>query len=362
MGKIRVVVGGQYGSESKGRTAGYLLRSDVSPAPQLAVRIGGPQAGHIVVGRDPNAPSSVMPDRHHWKLRAVPVGAVCREDARLAIGSGSEVDPERLFLELADLDRAGYAASDRIVLDPMATVMEPEHRDREVNSDLTARQGSTSTGVGEARCDRVMRRATTVGDHDELPTVLPVHPVRDLAGEHLYAGGDVLIEAAQGCHLDLYRGQYPYTTSGRTTAIDALAAAEIVPWAHPMHELQVWLAVRVNPIRVGGNSGPLKDETTWEELGVRPEITTVTKRIRRVGKWDPELVRQSVEWCGAPLVRISLSHLDYLFPEAAEWRCLKDMSLLALEWIDKLEQDVGAPVALVGVAPDVTFPIREELL
>jgi adenylosuccinate synthase len=360
VGKIRVVVGAQYGSESKGRTAGFLLSEDVSPDPQLTIRVGGPQAGHIVVGRDPNAPSSVMPDRYHWKLRSVPVGAVCREDAMLAIASGSEIDPERLRFELAELDRAGYKASDRLTLDPMATWMTPEHKDREVGSDIVERIGSTSTGVGEARCDRVMRCAAVVRD---IQPDYTVGPVRDLADLFLDSGGDVLIEAAQGCHLDLYRGPYPFATSGRTTAIDALASAEVVPWRYPQHELQVWLAVRVNPIRVGGNSGPLKGETTWEALGVEPEITTVTKRVRRVGEWDPDLVRQSVEWCGgAPTVRLSLSHLDYLFPEAKSWRCADDMSVESLAWIDKLEQDVGAPVALVGVAPDVTFPLNEGLL
>jgi adenylosuccinate synthase len=49
------------------------------------------------------------------------------------------------------------------------------------------------------------------------------------------------------------------------------------------------LSVRTFPIRVGnvpdGYSGdcyPDQVETTWETLGVEPEITTVTKRVRRV--------------------------------------------------------------------------------
>lgn len=357
MGRIRVVVGGQYGSESKGRTAGYLLKSDVSPNPQLTIRVGGPQAGHIVVGRSPDT----LLNGHHWKLRSMPVGSVCRGDALLAIGAGSEIDPERLDLELAELERARYNARNRLLIDPTATWMTPDHKAREADSDLTARLGSTSTGVGEARADRIMRKAAIVRDVEHVP--VSVRPVRDIADTYLEAGNDVLIEAAQGCHLDLYRGPYPFTTSGRTTAIDALAAAEVVPWAHPQSELQVWLAVRVNPIRVGGNSGPLKDETSWEALGVEPEITTVTKRVRRVGEWDPELVRQSVAWCGgAPVVRVSLSHFDYLFPEATGWYSRHHMSEEAHTWVKQLEDDVAAPVALIGVGPGTTFPYREDLL
>lgn len=358
MSKIRVVVGGQYGSESKGRTAGYLLSKEVSPDPQMTIRVGGPQAGHIVVGRAPGTDRDAPLD-HHWKLRSVPVGAVCRDDALLAIASGSEVDPDRLKLELEELDSAGYEASDRLIVDPGATYMDPAHKDREVDSDLTARIGSTSTGVGEARADRIMRRAELTENRFGASD-----PVRDIAYRHITLGrGDVLIEAAQGCHLDLYRGHYPFTTSGRTTAIDALSSAEVVPWRYPGAELQVWLAVRVNPIRVGGNSGPLEGETSWDALGVEPEITTVTKRVRRVANWDPDLVRQSVEWCGgAPAVRISLSHLDYLFPSVRTARSVDDLPDAAIEWISRMESEVGAYVGLVGVAPDVTFPYREDLL
>lgn len=361
MSKIRVVCGGQYGSESKGRTAGFLLDEAISPAPQLTIRVGGPQAGHIVVGRNPDDPSD---ETYHWKLRAVPVGAVCRPDSLLAIASGSEVDPERLTLELRDLDRAGYRASERIVLDPMATWMMPEHKQREVDSDLTQRLGSTSTGVGAVRCDRIMRTARTVNEGQNAQGWgYPEQTVRDLVNRHLAADGEVLVEAAQGCHLDLFRGPYPFATSGRTTAIDALAAAEVIPWAHPSTELQVWLAVRTFPIRVGGNSGPLQDETSWEELGLPPEITTVTKRIRRVGKWDPEQVAQSVEWCGGPpVVRLSISHLDYLFPEAATAEDIDQLPWQAIEWLDRVEYDTGAQIGLVGVSPSTTLVFRPELI
>lgn len=360
MSKIRVVVGGQLGSESKGRTAGFLLGRDISPAPQLTIRTGGPQAGHIVVGRDPDNHNN---NGYHWKLRSVPVGAVCRSDALLAIASGSEVDPERLSFELGELDRAGYRATDRIVLDPAATWMTPEYKNCEVNSDLKDRIGSTTTGVGEARCDRIMRHAHTVGSASTTDDPWALTSIRDLADRHLRIGGDVLIEAAQGCHLDLYRGHYPFTTSGRTTAIDALASAEVVPWAYPDCELQIWIAVRTYPIRVGGNSGPLVNETSWDAIGVPPEITTVTKRVRRVGEWDAEQVRQSVQWCGGvPAVRLSLSHFDYLFPQVATARDADEFPPEAHDWIAKAEYEAGAPIALVGVAPDRTLIYRGDLI
>lgn len=338
-----------------------MLGKDISPQPQLTIRVGGPQAGHIVVGRNPD---DLTDDSFHWKLRSVPVGAVCRPDALLAIASGSEVDPDRLAFELRELDRAGYRASERIVLDPMATWMTSEHKQREVDSSLVARLGSTATGVGAARCDRLMRTAQTVNQGQTAQGWgYPEQHIRDLARRHLSAGGDILIEAAQGCHLDLQRGPYPFTTSGRTTAIDALASAEVVPWLYPDAELQVWIAARTMPIRVGGNSGPLKNETSWAELGLPPEVTTVTRRVRRVAGWDPEMVAQSVEWCGgSPTVRLSISHLDYLFPGLAHATRVEDLPDEAIKWLDQVEYDTGAQVGLVGVSPSMTLVYRPGLI
>ena len=68
--------------------------------------------------------------------------------------------------------------------------------------------------------------------------------------------------------------------------------------------------LRTLPIRVAGESGPLFAETTWEQLAdesngyIRPERTTVTNLIRRVGRWDSELAREAVQANGGvPTVR-----------------------------------------------------------
>lgn len=349
-GKIRVVVGGQYGSESKGRTVGYLTSEAVSPEPQLVIRTGGPQAGHIVIGNGPDGP------KHAWKLRCVPVAAVTRPDAVLAIAAGSEVDIDRMNAEINELDAYGYAVRGRLHVDTAATVLTPEHKEREDALKMNAAIGSTSTGVGAARSDRIMRTAAVYGGGVR---------VRDLADQFLArpGAGTVTIEASQGCHLDLFRGPYPYCTSTRTTAIDALAMAEVVPWLHSHVEFQVWVVARTYPIRVAGNSGPLKDETSWEAIGREPEITTVTKRVRRVAEWDPNLVAQSVRWCGgAPTVRLSLSHLDYLFPDDVHAQNGAGLSAEAVEWLGAVERQVGAPIGVVGLAPDHTITYRAETL
>ena len=61
------------------------------------------------------------------------------------------------------------------------------------------------------------------------------------------------------------------------------------------------MAVRTFPIRVGNtenSSGgwyPDQAETTWEALGVAPETTTVTGRVRRVATWSDMQFREAVQ-------------------------------------------------------------------
>lgn len=58
---------------------------------------------------------------------------------------------------------------------------------------------------------------------------------------------------------------------------------------HPTFFREAMMVVRTYPIRVAGNSGwvyPDQTEITWEMLGVEPEKTTVTNKIRRVFTWS----------------------------------------------------------------------------
>ena len=150
MGTLRVVVGGQYGSEAKGAVTGWLahqLRAVQEPI--IAVRVAGPNAGHSVVD----------PTGKKWALRQIPVAAVTNKGAKLVIAAGSEIDPPVLDAEITALDSAGFNVSKRLLIDGSATVITDDHKHMEGNAALTERIGSTGKGIGAARASRVMRQA-----------------------------------------------------------------------------------------------------------------------------------------------------------------------------------------------------------
>lgn len=365
-GKLIVVSGAQFGSEGKGAIADHLTRPERAGDKVVAVRVAGPNAGHTVYGLCPanckNDDEHTFNDEwigHPWKLRAVPVAAVGNPKAELIVAAGSEVDLAVLRSEIEALNNAGYNVSDRLAVDSQATVLEPRHIEIERESDLVKRLGSTAKGIGASRADRVWRTAKVFSDvrAEWGSSSRIVGESWRLLGVYLHEGYTVLIEGTQGYGLGLHAGMYPQCTSSDARAIDFLAMAGVSPWHSGVGEFEVWLATRVRPIRVAGNSGPLKGETSWSELGLPEERTTVTNKVRRVGEWDGELVRKAVAANGgSPVVRLGVTMVDTMFPHLASlngswWEQNDEVRAPVGEFINQIQKDTRADVGFIGTSP-----------
>ena len=107
-------------------------------------------------------------------------------------------------------------------------------------------------------------------------------------------------------------------TSSDCRSIDFLAMAGIDPTRCSV-VVTNWIVCRVFPIRVAGNSGPMEGETSWAELGLDEERTTVTQKVRRVGTWDQDLVRRAVQANGGHNANVVITMLDQAIPELKEF-------------------------------------------
>lgn len=370
MSCLEVVVGGQYGSESKGRVAAALAaRRRRQGRAVIGVRVAGPNAGHVVIG----------PEGQRYALRQLPVSLVSDPMSMAVIAAGSEIDPEVLREEIATLERDGCHVRHRLLIDREATILDPVHRDREGGNDgpMQTRIGSTGKGIGAARADRIMRTARRVADvhrFDDLVGGGTVIDTQYMLRDTLRHDTDraVIIEGTQGYGLGLHAGHYPFATSSDCRAIDFLAMAGVSPWQPGIERFRIWVVLRAYPIRVAGNSGPLPGETSWEALGLPEEHTTVTKKVRRVGAWDPNLARMAVEANGGHNipgsivgpVRVALAMADQQMPEVAgadRWGALSTAHRQLLsDWIDQLERETGAPVESIGTGPDSTIWLESE--
>lgn len=302
---VSIVIGGQFGSEGKGKVSLEIARR--SKEPVTVVRVGGTNSGHT--GYDKSGKL--------FALRQLPAGCIDR-NVDVVFPAGSYIDVDVLLSEIEELK---YPA-ERIKISSYARIITSEHKAWENSAKLVGAIGSTGSGVGGAVMASVAREAGNFN----VPSLDAAHsaPLQqflcdtsEVLRKRLNKGCRVVVEGTQGFGLSLLEGGYwPKATSRCTTAAGALAEAGL----SPMDVDDVTMVLRSYPIRVAGESGPLPNETTWEEIarsaGVTADLreyTTVTKKLRRVGRFDAELVRRALD-VNAP-TNLVMNHLDYVAPE-----------------------------------------------
>ncbi len=178
------------------------------------------------------------------------------------------------------------------------------------------------------------------------------------------AGDEVVIEGTQGFGLSLLHGSnFPYVTSKDTTAAAFATEAGI----SPRDVGDIVLVIRTFPIRVGGNSGPLFHEITWEDIQrssraptCEVEYTSVTQKIRRVGQFDLEMVRAAVNY-NKP-TSIAVMGLDRIDFQNRRVRSVADITPAALEFLRSLAIETGSPFSWIGTgfSTDDAFHVTQE--
>lgn len=341
MSNVTVIVGGQAGSEGKGAICAALHRERKY---DWAVRVGGPNAGH-----------TVMLQEHRVVLRQIPVAAVADPDCVLIIAAGSEIDLVVLREEVRMLESLGIDVTRKLIVDVNATVISEADKAREARIGT----GTTGKGIGAARASRAMRDARLIRDIG-LMGVMTDDTQELLRMAVNYNDDRVLIEGAQGYVLGTHAGYYPHCTSGDCRAVDCLAGVGLGPM-----ETDTWVVLRTYPIRIAGNSGPLENEIEWDRIGVTPEFTTVTRKLRRVGEWNWGWAKASVEANSAPHNRpaLAITFTDYLWPGLAGWHGSFQRKTLPDEtraWLYAVEVRLGARVAMIGTGPDTHMFLTDE--
>lgn len=331
------VVGTQWGDEGKGKVVDlYAENADVIVRFQ-----GGNNAGHTLVVKGEQTilhliPSGVL---HNHKL--------------CIIGNGVVIDPQILLGEIDRLHERGlFPDNTQLLVSEKAHIIMPYHRRLDAAREAKRggqKIGTTGRGIGPAYEDKVARvgiRLIDLLDEDVLRQKIaanleeknflltryfgekPVDADEVFEQYRLYGrrlspyaadtslviareirkGKKILFEGAQGCHLDVDHGTYPFVTSSNTVSGNAACGAGIGPAA--IHNIIG--VVKAYTTRVGG--GPFVTELT-DAVGdhiqaVGREYGATTGRRRRCGWLDLVLVRQAVRVSG--ITGIAVTKLDVL--------------------------------------------------
>ncbi|MDO8296100.1 MAG: adenylosuccinate synthase [Caulobacter sp.] len=269
----------------------------------------------------------------------------------------------------------------------VADLADPEALEAKIDR-LLSHHGALRRGLGLPKADGKALLADLLAI---APKILPyAQPAWRLLDQASKAGRRILFEGAQGALLDVDHGTYPFVTSSNTVAGQAAAGSGMGPRG-PGYVLGI---VKAYTTRVG--EGPfaaeLNDEVGQHLATVGREVGTNTGRGRRCGWFDAVLVRQSVAING--IAGIALTKLDVLdglktlkicvgyeingrtydylpagmrdqaaatpiYEEMDGWsestvgaRSFKDLNASAIKYVRRIEELIGAPVALLSTSPE----------
>ena len=254
-GTVHIIVGGQYGSESKGMAVAEITKKNHNIT--HAVRTGAINAGHTVYYKDKKYPMQQLPVS--WVVPGV----------KLVVGRGAYVYREVLEKEIAWIKEALELENtkDLVLIDSECFLHLHEFVDEEKAVNLHAEIGSTSEGVASAIKRKISRRdgdsllmrtQDWAKNHPDFTLVDTSKILNDVLDD----GKDIILEGTQGTLLDVHFGEHPYTTSRSTTAGAWMVEAGLAPNCTTV----TYMIVRTFPIRVAGNSGRFANEIGWVEL------------------------------------------------------------------------------------------------
>jgi len=329
---VTSIIGAQWGDEGKGKITDFL--ADKSKV--VARSQGGNNAGHTIVV-----------DGKKHKLHLLPSG-ILRTDIINVIGNGVVVNPDVLLKELANLDdeRGQLFISDR------AHIIMPYHKmldGAEENSKGKSFIGTTGNGIGPCYSDKASRIGLRMGDLEDddmiierlekaLPrnqALLNHYGIKDdltidglletckawrkelggfitdtslLVNQHIDNGDSVLLEGAQGVHIDIEYGTYPFVTSSSPTTAGAALGSGIAP----SKISDVVGVTKAYLTRVGSGPFPteLEDEVGEMIREKGQEFGTTTGRPRRCGWLDLVMLELSNRICG--FTSLAITKLDIL--------------------------------------------------
>ena len=331
-----VVVGTQWGDEGKGKIV-HLLAKDAD----VVVRYqGGAHAGHTVID-----------SRAQYTFHIIPTG-ILHTGKTCILGNGMVIDPAALIEEIELLESQQIAVRENFLISHRAHLILPYHRAIErANEKLEGprRIGTTGRGIGPSYADKMARTGIRIGDlldpegfrglleanlaemnlffnrlydaesmdldkifetYCDYGTRLKSHivDVSFVINDAIDHSKTVLFEGAQGTHLDVDHGTYPFVTSSSSTAGGACTGTGVGP-------------TRINGVvgvtkayvtRVG--SGPFPTELNGDVgngLKTRGnEFGATTGRPRRCGWYDAVAVKYAVRVNG--LSSLAVTKLDVL--------------------------------------------------
>ncbi|MDK2921077.1 MAG: adenylosuccinate synthase [Desulfonauticus sp.] len=333
-----VVIGSQWGDEGKGKIVDILTEKA-----DLIVRFqGGNNAGHTLVVNNKT-----------FIFHLIPSGVLHQEKVCL-IGNGVVLDPQVLCTEIDALAKENiFITPKRLKISKKTHIIMPYHKLldglREQFKSGKDKIGTTGRGIGPCYEDKMARVGIRAGDFQNLnllkEKIKKALVEKNILFKHLYNHPGlsaeevfqeikpfaqrlvnyladvsseieeaqkkkkiVLFEGAQGTHLDIDHGTYPFVTSSNTVAANAATGSG----TSARSLKRIVAIVKAYTTRVGSGPFPTEDEGPCGDFLQQKgaEFGATTGRKRRCGWLDMVILRESLRLNGP--TELAITKLDVL--------------------------------------------------
>jgi adenylosuccinate synthase len=339
LGNVTGIIGTQWGDEGKGKLVDIL-----SEKYDIIVRAaGGANAGHTIYVPNPLNPNETTKFIFHL----IPAGLLHKNKIAV-LGNGLVIHLPTLMEELDALKEYNIDLTGRLLISDRAHIVFDYHKKidaLEESAKGSKKVGTTLRGIGPAYQDKIARRGVRIGemlDFDKFSEHVrntfiqlqrmykdlkhnideELDNLRNMLGflrpfitdTSLYLNGalkegkTILIEGANGTHLDIDHGTYPFVTSSNPSS-GGLFTGTGIAW----NKLNSLIGImKAYTTRVGAGVFPTELEG---DLGDKirekgGEYGATTGRPRRCGWFDAVVGRYAVKING--LTAINLTKLDVL--------------------------------------------------
>jgi adenylosuccinate synthase len=339
LSNVTAVLGTQWGDEGKGKLVDILSKEFEI----IARATGGANAGHTIYVPNPLKKEETAKFIFHL----IPSGVI-HDDKFAVLGNGVVIHIPTFLEELDTLKQYNIDLSGRLFISDRAHIVFDYHKKidaLEEEQKGSSKVGTTLRGIGPAYQDKIARRGVRMGellDFDsfsehvrqtflQLKTLYKglkhdideeLKQLRDFVGvlrpfiadTSLYLnkaideGKTVLIEGANGTHLDIDHGTYPFVTSSNASVGGIITGTGI-----GLGKVKSVVGImKAYVTRVGSGVFPteLTDDTGNALREKGGEYGSTTGRPRRCGWFDAVVGRYSVMING--LTSINLTKLDVL--------------------------------------------------
>ena len=335
LGQVIYVVGTQWGDEGKGKLVDIASEHyDI-----IARAAGGANAGHTICV-DENGVSK------KFVFHLLPSG-VLHENKTCVIGNGTVIHIPTLLEEIDQLKAQGIEVLKKLQISDRAHIIFDYHKEIDGIQEErrgTKKVGTTKRGIGPCYADKMNRRGIRMGDildqnafaerfrsnaeekektfgininiesqinfyRDAAELLEPyISNTTEFLNEAHKAKKTILVEGAQGSHLDIDLGTYPFVTSSNTTSGGACTGLGMAP-----NKLKSVIGiVKAYTTRVGGGPFPtelagIEEEMLRDQGG---EYGATTGRPRRCGWFDVVVAKNAIDING--INSLNLTKLDVL--------------------------------------------------